>query len=98
MCVYIGDGKSHYIENELRNAPHHLKIAVNEAFTPLTAIKKLAVELPTDIPKCAVYFNFTMLPPGVSSSSTRGCNMRGVGSLAYLTITAFIFGLERRSV
>ncbi len=66
MCYkYVGDGKTHYIEKELAMAPAHLKIAVNEAFTPLGAIKKLTSELPTDIPNCAIYFNFTMLPPGV---------------------------------
>ena len=68
---YIGDGKTHYIEKELQNAQAHLKIAVNEAFTPLGAIKKLTSELPTDVPNCAVYFNFTMLPPGV-----RGCKVQ----------------------
>ncbi len=62
---YLGDGKTHYIENELKNVPYYKKIAVNEAFTPLAAIKKLA-DLPPEVPKCAVYFNFTLLPPGVS--------------------------------
>ena len=62
--LFLGDGKTHYIGKELSQAPHHLKIAVNEAFTPLGAIKKF-YELPTDVPHCAVYFNFTMLPPGV---------------------------------
>ena len=61
---YPGDGKTHYIENELSKVPYYKKIAVNEAFTPLAAIKKLA-DLPADIPNCAIYFNFTLLPPGV---------------------------------
>ena len=45
--------------------PEYLRIAVNEAFTPLSAIKKLcSVDL--DEPESAVFFNFTLLPPGVS--------------------------------
>ena len=63
--MYVGDGKTHYIEKELEHSPHSLKIAVNEAFTPLSCMKKLTCELPSDVPNCAVYFNFTMLPPGV---------------------------------
>lgn len=69
--LFIGDGKTHYIEKALEQAPHSLKIAVNEAFTPLNAIKKLTSELPTDVAHCAVYFNFTMLPPGVSNLRPR---------------------------
>ena len=51
-----------------------MKIAVNEAFTPLGAMKKLTCELPADVPHCAVYFNFTMLPPGVRREG-RGFNL-----------------------
>lgn len=75
MLLFLGDGKTYYIEKELKNAPHSLKIAVNEAFTPLGAMKKLACELPSDIPNCAVYFNFTMLPPGVRVVCLYACCM-----------------------
>ena len=67
----LGDGKTHYIEKQLASAPQCLKIAVNEAFTPLSAIKKLCA-LPTDVPHCAIYFNFTMLPPGVNRGRDGG--------------------------
>ena len=40
-------------------------IAVNEAFTPLKAISKLR-SLPLEKKECGIFFNFTMLPPGVS--------------------------------
>ena len=60
----LGDGKTHYIERQLAECPAQLKIAVNEAFTPLSAIKKLC-QLPTETPGCGVFFNFTLLPPGV---------------------------------
>lgn len=53
----------------MKKSNAYLKIAVNEAFTPVNAIKKLTSELPLDTPNCAVYFNFTMLPPGVRSKS-----------------------------
>lgn len=59
-----GDGKTHYVQDQLKKCVQSLKIAVNEAFTPLSVIKKLCT-LPTDVPECAVFFNFTMLPPGV---------------------------------
>ena len=71
-CVQLvygiaGDGKTHYIEGQLNHCPEHVKVAVNEAFTPLSAIKKLST-LPSNVPGCAVCFNFTMLPPGVHMS------------------------------
>lgn len=66
IVLLIGDGKTHYIESQLKHCPRHLKIAVNEAFTPLGAIMKL-LTLPSDVKGCAVFFNFTMLPPGVSA-------------------------------
>ena len=62
-----GDGKTHYIKQQLRRSSHSLTIAVNEAFTPLSAIKKLRT-LPPSQRDCAVFLNFTMLPPGVSST------------------------------
>lgn len=60
----LGDGKTHYIESQLKQCPFFLRIAVNEAFTPLSTIQKLS-KLPLDTQGCAVFFNFTMLPPGV---------------------------------
>ena len=62
MCA--GDGKTHYIKEQLRTSPAQLTIAVNEAFTPLKAIFKLRT-LPINQWGASVFFNFTMLPPGV---------------------------------
>ena len=59
-----GDGKTHYIKQQLAHSPASLTIAVNEAFTPLNAIYKLRA-LPLNQKNCAIFFNFTMLPPGV---------------------------------
>ena len=65
--LILGDGKSHLIRTRLRNRLSHmvLNIPISEAFTPLSAIKKLQA-LPTDTRGCCIYFNFTMLPPSVS--------------------------------
>lgn len=66
VCKYnTGDGKTHYIKEQLRKSYENLTIAVNEAFTPLGAIKKLR-KLNPNQRDCAVFLNFTMLPPGVS--------------------------------
>jgi len=43
----------------------HTTIVVNEAFTFANAIFKLQ-SLPHDEQQCGVFFNFTMVPPGVS--------------------------------
>ena len=59
-----GDGKTHYIQQQLAYSPTSLTIAVNEAFTPLNVISKLRT-LPLNQKNCAIFFNFTMLPPGV---------------------------------
>ena len=64
LITLKGDGKTHYIQSQLKKCSQSLEIAVNEAFTPLSAIKKLCT-LPTDVVECAVFFNFTLLPPGV---------------------------------
>ncbi len=61
-----GDGKTHYIENQMRQCSECLRVAVNEAFTPLSTIQKLA-GMEFDDSEPAVFFNFTLLPPGVSS-------------------------------
>ena len=61
----IGDGKTHYIEEQLSLSVHPLRITVNESFMPLDVIKKLS-SLPIDVKNCAVFFNICLLPPGVS--------------------------------
>ena len=60
----LGDGKTHYVQQQLASSPASLTIAVNEAFEPLNAISKLR-SLPFNHKECAIFFNFTMLPPGV---------------------------------
>ena len=64
---FAGDGKTHYIIEQLKGIPqpHQVIIAVNEAFTYMTAIEKLC-SLPSDEIGCAIFFNFTILPPVVS--------------------------------
>jgi len=66
-CLFAGDGKTHYIIEMLKGIPqsHQVIIAINEAFTYMTAIEKLC-SLPSDEIGCAVFFNFTLLPPVVS--------------------------------
>lgn len=59
-----GDGKTHYIKEQLQSGPTQLIIAVNEAFTPLKAISKLC-SLPLYCWNVSIFFNFTMLSPGV---------------------------------
>ena len=61
-----GDGKTHYIESQLHHSPHPLRVTVNESFMPLNVIKKLS-SLPFDVRNCAVFFNISLLPPGVSN-------------------------------
>ena len=60
LCKYtpIGDGKTHYIKNQLHGSQHSLVIAVNESFTLLNAILKLR-SLPRD-KSCKIFFNFTI--------------------------------------
>ena len=60
-----GDGKSHYIKKQLAVCPSYKTIAINEAFTPNKAISKLR-SLPLYQKKVGIFFNFTILPPGVS--------------------------------
>ena len=55
-----GDGKTHYIRQQLVQSPAKLTIAVNEAFSPLAAIKKLR-SLPSNAKDCAIFFNFAMM-------------------------------------
>ncbi len=63
-CGYPGDGKTHYIKKKLKEAASSVTIAVNEAFSVASAIKKLQ-SIPMDSPDCAVFFNFTLIPPEV---------------------------------
>ena len=55
-----GDGKTHYIRQQLVQSPAKLTIAVNEAFSPLSAIKKLR-SLPSNVKDCAIFFNFATM-------------------------------------
>ena len=59
-----GDGKTHYIQQQLATSSDSVTVTVNEAFTPLNTIRKLC-KLPLNKKNCAIFFNFTMLPPGV---------------------------------
>jgi len=75
-CVQLvvgaaGDGKTHYIKEQLTGSPAQLTIAVNESFTPLKAINRLCT-IPPNTRGAAIFFNFTMLPPGVSESNQLG--------------------------
>lgn len=62
-----GNGKTHYIKKQLANCSDHVTIAINEAFCPLTAIHKLR-SLPLYKKDIGLFFNFTILPPGVSAA------------------------------
>ena len=63
--VYVsGDGKTFYIKEQLKKAPESLTIAINEAFSVANAVRRLQ-SLSTNVKGCALYFNFTLLPPGV---------------------------------
>ena len=64
LFVYIGDGKTHYINKQLSGFQHCLIIAINESFTPLNAILRLR-SLPCD-KSCKIFFNFTITPSTVS--------------------------------
>ena len=57
---HAGDGKTHYITQQLSQSRGPLNIVVNESFTPLSAIKKLK-KLPL-IKECSIFFNFTIVP------------------------------------
>ena len=51
----------------MKNVPenHQVTIAINEAFTSVSAIERLRT-LPRDAKNCAIFFNFTIFPPMVS--------------------------------
>ena len=61
---FIGNGKTHYIQQQLADSSNSRTIAVNEAFTPRNAISKLRT-LPLKQKNCAIFFNFTILLSGV---------------------------------
>ena len=63
--MYAGNGKTHYIKKQLAHCSEQITIAVNEAFSPLRAITKLR-SLPLYKKNIGLFFNFTILPPGVS--------------------------------
>lgn len=65
IIICVGNGKTHYIKRQLANCAKQLTIAVNEAFSPLKAITKLR-SLPLYKQNVGLFFNFTILPPGVS--------------------------------
>lgn len=67
IFLYIGDGKTFYIKEQLKKAPESLTIAINEAFSVANAIGRLQ-SLSTNVKGCALYFNFTLLAPGVYNS------------------------------
>ena len=60
----LGDGKTHYIKEQMKESSHTVIIAVNEAFTSLGVIQKLR-KLPLSHRDCSAFLNFTLLPPGV---------------------------------
>ena len=65
QSLLLGDGKTFYIQKQLKkHGTPFVTIAVNEAFSVGSVIKKLR-ELPQER-NCSVYFNFTLIPPGVS--------------------------------
>ena len=64
-----GNGKTHYIKKQLSHCSEQITIAVNEAFSPLTAITKLR-SLTLYQSNVGIFFNFTILPPGVSPPTT----------------------------
>lgn len=59
-----GNGKTHYIRKQLASCSEHVTIAVNEVFSPLSAIIKLR-SLSLYKENVGLFFNFTILPPGV---------------------------------
>ena len=66
FLTILGDGKTYYIKNQLSQCENFITIAINEAFTPSKAISKLR-SLPLYQNKVGIFFNFTILPPGVST-------------------------------
>ena len=63
-----GNGKTHYIKKQLAKCSQEITIAVNEGFSTLKAITKLRHSLLYK-KNVGIFFNFTILPPGVSVSN-----------------------------
>ena len=61
----LGDGKTHYIMNQLKNHSEKLSIAINEDFSIGNIIKKLR-SLSCLNDDVGIFFNFTILPPEVA--------------------------------
>ena len=59
-----GNGKTYYVKSKLDNCNEQLTIAINEAFSRLTVITMLR-SLPLYANNVGIFFNFTLLPPGV---------------------------------
>ena len=89
--LYAGDGKTHYIVEKLKGThqSHQVTIAVNEAFSYMTAIEKLS-SLPSDHNGCAIFFNFTVVPPLVS------CCFFVIGLLHFLANAGNFYTLNFR--
>ena len=60
--ISIGNGKTYYIQKRLSDCSKHITIAMNEAFTPLNAIKRLR-SLPLYQDNIGLFFNFNVLQP-----------------------------------
>lgn len=62
--MLLGDGKTHFIKKEMKEANCHLTIAINEAFSLSRAIEKLK-SIPFSSENVAIHFNFMLLPTKV---------------------------------
>ena len=65
LLLYTGIGKTHYIRQQLKSCEEVLTIAINEVFSPVQVIKKLR-SLSWCKRNIGLFFNFTIVPPGVS--------------------------------
>ena len=87
---YAGDGKTHHIRKQLSQSPESLTIAVNEAFTPLSAINKLST-LSCSRVGSAIFFNFTLMP--YNTEESQGDSERDHLKALVETISWFFFDL-----
>ena len=90
-----GDGKTHYIKQQLANSLASMTVSVNEAFTPLKAISKLK-KLPLNQRNCAIFFNFTMLPPGVRKGRYKSIHFLAMIAVVVFKTHVFMHGLNLR--
>ena len=79
--TFLGNGKTHYIHSKMKHIPesHQVTVAVNEAFTSVNAIERLRT-LPRDASNCAIFFNFTILPPAVGCLFPKFCKPKVICS------------------